>query len=141
VAVLALVALGLAAAGCGEEEGVAAGATVTAYVEAPLCEGAGGGAANVRFVCLDDPRADGGLDLAAVGANARRASEDSAAVAFLEAPDPPLNKFTHPILESAGIAWITAASGARARQQLLGALGDADSGALRSQVRESLDQR
>ncbi len=36
---LALLALGLVASGCGEEEGVADGAVVTVYVAKPLCGG------------------------------------------------------------------------------------------------------
>jgi hypothetical protein len=133
--------------GCGEGEGVAAGATVTAYVEAPLCAGAerelaseGGRAGDVRVraVCLG--RVDDGkrLDLAAVGANARRATEDSAAVGYLEPPVTP--SFSRPIVEAANIAAIRSSSGEAAMAQLLRAIGEADdSGSLRDQVRQTLN--
>ncbi len=137
------------AVGCGEGDGVADGATVTAYVEAPLCGGAasrvvvvageGGERTRVRFACLPDPRGEGGIELARVGANARRASEDSAAVAFLEARSPAVNRFSHPILEAAGIGWVTSNSGKRAMQQVLNAVSSADSNSLRGDVRETLE--
>ena len=99
-------------AGCGEESGVADGATVTAYVAAPLCgeaklelerEGARAGEVRVRLFCLETTGGAGGVDLATVGENARRASEDSTAVGYLEAPGRAA-RFATPILETAGIA-------------------------------------
>jgi len=144
--VLGLSALLLAGVGCGESEGVAAGATVTAYVEAPLCAGAkrelasqGGraGDLNVRAVCLG-PVDDGGrLDLAAIGANARRATEDSATVAYFEPPSEP--SFSRPIVEAATIAVVRTNSGEDAMAQLLRAITEADdSNSLRESVRSSL---
>lgn len=137
--------------GCGEGEGAADGATVTAYVEAPLCDGAsprvvavageGGETTRVRFACLPDPRGERGLDLATIGANARRASEDSATVAFLEAASPAVNRFSHPILEAAGIGWVTSSSGNRAMQQVLDAVASSDPNSLRGDVRETLESR
>jgi hypothetical protein len=145
----ALAAAALAAAvGCGEDGGVTAGATVRAYVAAPLCASAerelaraGGGAAElrVRSVCLDDPRRGARLSIATVGANARRATEDATAIAYLEAPDPAVAKFTHPILESADVGWTTSRSGATAMRRVLSAIAEADSGTLRDAVRESLE--
>lgn len=156
---MALAALGLAmvgAVGCGEEEGVADGATVTAYVEAPVCgKGAhvalvgneDGEGIGVRFVCLPPVRGPelsqgvgGGrqIDLAIVGANARRATEDSTTVAFLQADDPAVNRFTEPILEEAGIGTITAPKG-KAQAQLLKLVGEADPSSLRADVREALE--
>jgi hypothetical protein len=157
---LALAALAIAAGavGCGEEEGVAEGATVTAYVEAPLCERAGrqvsagdsvdGGSFRVRLVCLPDPRGPqlsqgvGGrrLDLAVVGANARRATQDSTAIAYLQVDDPEANRFAEPILEAAGIGWITAEARGPALRQLSEAVLEAESGSLRADVREALGQ-
>jgi hypothetical protein len=150
-AVLAAAAcLLLGVAGCGEGGGVADGAVVTAYVAAPLCAGAkrelaqqGGraGSVRVRAVCLAGVRDRRGLSLAAIGANARRATEDSVAVGFLEAPDPPASRFSRPILESAGIAWVTESSGGAAMARLLGAIRAAGgSGSLRQAVRESLHE-
>jgi hypothetical protein len=138
-------ALLIAGVGCGEGEGAAAGATVAAYVEAPLCAaakrelakaGPGAGSVEVRAICLDEVRQRGRLDLAAVGANARRASQDSAAIAYLEPPTTP--SFSRPIVEAAGIAVIRADSGAGAMARLLAAVRNAGSGPPREAVREAL---
>jgi hypothetical protein len=128
---------------------VAEGATVTAYVEAPLCAGARrelaresahADAVRVRAVCLPSARTGTRLDLATVGANARRASEDSTSVAYLEARDPAASRFSRPILESAGIAQVTSSSGEAAMGRLLRAVGEADSSSLRDAVFEALDE-
>jgi hypothetical protein len=137
-------------AGCGESEGVAEGATVTAYVEASLCSGAKqqlaterghAGDIRVRAVCLPSPDQGRNLDLATVGANARQATQDSTTVGFLEAQDPSASRFTHPILESASIAWITSSSGKAAMAQLLQAIEAADPGSLRESVQEALHEQ
>lgn len=157
-ALCALVLLAVGVAGCGEEEGVAAGASVAAYAEGPLCEGAtnqevevkrpGGDSLKARIICLPDPRGPqlsqgvGGrrIDLATVGANARRATEDSTTVAFLQTRDPGVNRFTEPILEAAGIGWVTATDRADAMRQLSSLLMEADPSSLRADVREALGQ-
>ncbi len=147
-ALLALLALGVGVSGCGEE-GVSSGATVQVYVGAPLCAGAqrelsrqGGeaGDVEVQATCLDPVEAGGRLDLAAIGANARRASEDSAAIAYLEAPGP-ANRFARPILNEAGIAFTTASSGASAMARVLDAVSGAGSGSLRREVRGDLESQ
>jgi hypothetical protein len=130
----------LALAGCGEGEGVAEDAVVAAYVAAPLCAEAAGGRAGdvqVRVVCLDTVARAGWLDLAQVGANARRATEDSAAIAYVEQQGP-AGRFSEPIIDSAGIAWINASSGASAMQRVLDAVAESDSSSLRSSVHEAL---
>jgi hypothetical protein len=147
-AVLTAVACALlGVAGCGEGEGVAKGATLVAYVEAPLCagaqrqlagEGARAGSFRVRAACLESTRGGGRLDLATVGANARRASEDSATVAYLETPASP--SFSRTIVETAGIPVIRSSSGAAAMSRLLVAIRDADPGSLRDSVREALEK-
>jgi hypothetical protein len=150
----ALAALALAAiAGCGESEGVAAEATVHVYVAADLCPGArealgsGEGRAGdvrVRALCLGPvvsggAGAGGGIDLAAQGANARRATEDSTAVAFVEAKGKPA-EFARPIVEEAGIAFVEAGDGAAAMERVLKAIEEAGtSGTLRTKVRDSLE--
>ncbi len=63
------------------------------------------------------PRSRGKLNLATLGANARRATEDSTTVAYLEASDPRAARFTHPILETAEIPWISGSSGKAAMAQ------------------------
>ncbi len=155
-ALCALLLLAAGVAGCGEEEGVADGASVTAYVEAPVCGGSprvaapvdGGSEVTVRFVCLPAVRGPqlsqgvgGGrqIDLATAGANARRATEDSTTVAYLQADDPAVNRFTEPILEAAGVGWVTAPA-AKAQAQLLELLAEADPDSLRADVRDELGQ-
>lgn len=145
-ALLALL-LAVGAAGCGEEDGVAEGAVVAVYLQAPLCgpqrdfSVATKDGPNVRIepICLPNPRAAGKVDLAKAGANARRASEDSTAIAYARRPDPAVASATDPILEAAGIAVIPASTGLAALNRLTGALPDSASGSLRDEVRESLE--
>lgn len=134
-----LVALGLlvTAAGCGGGSEVSEGAEVRVYVSAPLCaeaketlgrEGAEAGGVMVRIVCLPEAGSTGGrVDLARAGADARRATEDSTAVAFLAAPGRE-GSFTEPILEEAEIALIADRSGAAAMTEVLKRLEARDSG-------------
>jgi hypothetical protein len=118
---LLALALSSLASGCGEG-GAASGAAVTVYVSAPL-QAAGGGAGGslckearleigrgfeegdlrVRVVCLDAAGERGGWTLAQVGANARRATKDSAAIAFLGEPAA-ARRQARPIVEGAGMA-------------------------------------
>ena len=124
-----------------------AGATVRAYVVQPLCAEAreelrkvDGRAGDVRVeaVCLPSVESKGKLELATVGANARRATEDSTAVAFIEAPGLG-NEFSEPILESAEIPSIASSSGTRAMAQLLRAIDSAGtSGSLRASIANEL---
>jgi hypothetical protein len=146
--VLALVGLLLVVAGCGESEGVADGATVTAYVAAPLCAGAkrelareGGqaGDVRVRVICLPGVESKGKLDLATIGANARRATEDATTVGYIGEPTRAASRFSEPILETAGIAQLSQSSGAVAMKQLLRAVDEAgNSGSLRESVNDAL---
>jgi hypothetical protein len=121
---------------------------VTAYVEAPLCAGAQreltssdgrAGSVRVRAACLASADDGTRLSLATVGANARRAIEDSTTVAYLEAPDPSANRFSRPIVDSASIGRLTSSSGEAAMAQLLEAVAEADPSSLRDSVREALD--
>lgn len=146
-AVLAL--LGLAAvAGCGNGGGVGEGAAVHVYVGATLCPGARQAVTNengkvtkvkVRMFCLRPVTAGGRIDLATQGANARRATEDSAAVAFVEARGKPAG-FAKPIVEEAGILFFEAGSGQPAMERVLYAIERAGtSGSPREEVREALE--
>jgi hypothetical protein len=141
-----VVVLALGVGGCGSG-GVAKDATVSAYADAPLCAGARrelanedgrAGSVRVRLVCLKNARAGTRLDLATVGANARRASEDSASIGYIEVPSRP--SFSRPILEAAGIAWISSHSGAAGMARLLHAIRESGSGSLRESVRETLHE-
>lgn len=146
-AALALLALATVA-GCGGSGGVAAGATVDVYVGAGLCAGARealsrqqgrAGELEVRAICLRPVVAGKRIDLATQGANARRASEDSAAVAFVEAKGKPA-EFAQPIVEEAGIAFVVAGSGEAAMGRVLRAVADAGTSASpREKVREALE--
>jgi hypothetical protein len=144
--VLLCALLGTAAlvAGCGEG-GVGSGATVSVYVAKPLCpaaerelekEGKGAREVKIRVVCLAPVQRRGRDDLATAGANARRATEDSTTVAFLESPGPAA-KFTASIVKAADIAWLESNDGATAMHRVLNALGDNPSSP-RAEVREAL---
>lgn len=145
-ATLVAAVLGLAVAGCGG--GDASGATVTVYVAAPLCaaakqdlasHGSTVGHFKVAARCLAPTEpAGGGVDLATIGSNSRRASEDTTAVATLEAPGPG-NKFARPILESAGIPLVTSASGSKGMTRLIVAVEGAGSSNVRESVQASLE--
>jgi hypothetical protein len=140
----ALLALALAIGGCGEG-GASAGATVSVYVGASLCREAqrqlSGKASSVedlhvRAICLPSVESAGHVDLAQAGANARRATEDSTSVAYLEAPGPAA-EFSRTIVESADIAWFETSSGATAMRRILHALDERGSSSPRAAV---LDQ-
>jgi branched-chain amino acid transport system substrate-binding protein len=154
--VVALAVLGLV--GCGGASGVSAGATVTVYLSAPLqgpegqrgrgeCAsaksalaraGSRAGDVRVRAICLDASGPVGLWTLAAVGANARRAVEDSTTVAYLGEPDPRARRQSHPILEEAGIAEVSASSGSVAMERVLRAIEAASGNSLRESVFEAL---
>jgi hypothetical protein len=144
LATVVLLALSIAVEGCGEG-GVAAGATVSVYVAAPLCNearselkrhGAAAGEVDVRVACLPPVETGGGRDLARSGANARRATEDSSSVAYLETPGPAA-KFGRTIVESADLAWIETNSGARSLREVLEALEESGSSSPRNAVRKA----
>jgi hypothetical protein len=134
-------------AGCGDE-GVAEDATVAVYVSTPLCAGAKqelarrdgrAGERRVRVVCADDAGSADLSTLAAIGAAARRATEDSSSVAYIGAADPIAIRFSEPILEEADIPRISADSGEASMGRLLRALQRADSsGSLRESLADEL---
>jgi hypothetical protein len=149
LALVGLVAVGMVlwGAGCGGDEGVAAGATVRVYVGAELCpeaqralrsEGGDAGNVNLEAVCLKPTGRPGSLDLATIGANARRATEDSSAIAYVESKGP-ATRFAQTIVEEAGIAWTLASSGKTAAGRVLKAVEAAGSGSLRDEVRTTLE--
>lgn len=148
--------------GCGGDGGVSGGATVSVYVSAPLrgpeasagralCAGAraelardGGGAGDVRvrLLCLDASGAGGAWTLARVGANARRAVEDSTAVAYIGEPDRRARRQSRPIVEAAGIAELAGYPGSAAMGLILDAIREAgDSGDPRGAVFENAGGR
>jgi hypothetical protein len=119
------------------------------YVEASLCaeaqrelERSDGRAGDLKLqaVCLPSPHGAKKLSLATVGTNARRATEDSTGVAYLETPDPRVSPFTHRILETAQLPWIAGSSGSAAMSRLLKLIDSAGSGSLRQKLREDLNQ-
>ncbi len=138
----------LVVAGCGKGASVAENATVTAYVAAPLCAEAEGEAAKagdragelrVRVVCLPAVERDGRLDLAQIGANARRAIQDSSAVGYIGEATRAATRFSETILVEAEVAQLSGPNGAAAMDQLLEAIDGAPSGTNpRQPVYESL---
>jgi cell pole-organizing protein PopZ len=82
----------------------------------------------LQVVCLDAAGERGGWTLAQVGANARRATEDSTAVAYVGEPDPRARKQSQPIVAAAEIAEIGGVSGEEAVGEVVAAIrgGDAD---------------
>lgn len=132
----ALCAAALLGSGCGEGSGVAGGATATAYVAGALCaeareelasHGAEAGDLRVRVVCLPRSERGGKLDLATIGANARRATEDSSSIAYIGEPTRAASRFAETILEEADLRQYPAIPGAAAMRQLL---SDLDAGRL-----------
>jgi hypothetical protein len=87
----------------------------------------------VRVACLAPTETGGRADLARAGANARRATEDSSSVAFLEPPGRTA-RFARPIIEAAGIAFVETSSGAATAREVLRALEDRGSSSPRSAV-------
>jgi hypothetical protein len=146
----------LLVSGCGEE-GAEAGARVTVYVSAPLhgaeaaagrrlCAGAREGASRARgevedlrleVVCLDAAGDGGRWTLAKVGANARMATEDSTAVAYVGEPDPRARKQSGPIVDAAGIAAIGGVGGKEAVKALVAAIREGDASEPRQAVFEA----
>lgn len=140
-------------AGCGEG-GAEAGARVMVYVSAPLhgaeaeagrrlCEGARAEAARsggkvedleLAVVCLDAAGEEGRWTLARVGANARRATEDSTTVAYVGEPDPRARKQSRPIVAAAEIAELGGMSGEEAVSKVVAAIREGDASEPRSAV-------
>jgi hypothetical protein len=77
------------------------------------------GDVRIRVTCLPRAESDGELDLAAVGANARRATEDSSAIAYIGERTKAATRFSEPILEAAGIRQLSDMSGTQAMRKLL----------------------
>lgn len=138
----------VAVAGCGESEGVAEGAIASVYAAAPLCAGAKHEAArhedragdvHIHVICLPSGEHGKRLDLATIGASARRASQDSTTVGYIGEPTRAATRFSESILESVGIAQLSEGSGAEAMRKLSRAVDEAgDSGSLRESVNSEL---
>jgi hypothetical protein len=114
--------------GCGGEGGIADDANVSVYVVAPLCaeaeeelarHGVQAGDLRVRAVCLPSDESSQKLDLAQIGANARRATEDHATIAYIGERTRAASRFSEPILEAADIPQYAGMSGALAMRELL----------------------
>jgi hypothetical protein len=91
----------------------------------------------VRVSCLPKDERDGKLDLAAIGAGARKATEDSTSIAYITTTDPIAVRFSETILEEAGIPQLSTSSGPTAMDKLLHAIGEAGD---TSNLRESVDK-
>ncbi|HEU4739508.1 MAG TPA: hypothetical protein VFS54_10570 [Solirubrobacterales bacterium] len=145
------------AAGCGEG-GAEEGARLNVYVSAPLsgdeadvgrqicgearqeAERAGRpGGFELRVVCLDAAGPEGRWTLAQVGANARQATEDSTAVAYLAEPEPAARRQSLPIVEAAGIAELSGVSGKTAVAKVAAAIEESDSNDPRQAVFDAVE--
>jgi hypothetical protein len=91
----------------------------------------------VRLVCVSDGEHGRAWTLAAVGANARRASEDSTTVAYIADRDPTADEYSRPILEEAGITQLQGQPGAVVMRRLLRAIEEAGNS---SDIRESVEK-
>lgn len=155
-AIAALAAASLVA-GCGEG-GAEEGARLNVYVSAPLsgaeaevgreiCDEARQGARQagepggfeLRVVCLDAAGPEGRWTLAQVGANARRATEDSTAVAYLAEPQPAARRQSLPIVEAAGIAELSEMTGRAAVAEVAAAIEESDSDDPRQAVFDAVE--
>lgn len=154
---LLVVLLALVAGGCGEG-GAEQGARLNVYVSAPLSGAEAGvgraicdearqearqagepGGFELRAVCLDAAGPEGRWTLARVGANARRATEDSAAVAYLAEPKQAARRQSLPIVEAAGIAELGGLSGEEAVAEVAAAIDESDSNDPRQAVFDALE--
>ena len=103
-----------ASLGCGGGGGVAEGATVTAYVAAPLCAAAKQELASAGWArrgasgagCLPArrPRGEASSTWRRSAPTLGEPPRTRPRSAYLEAPDPAASRFAHPILETAEIA-------------------------------------
>lgn len=120
----------------------AAVATCRGAMRALENEGGGVGSLRVRVRCLPAVEHHGHFDLATIGANARRASEDSSSVGYIGEIEPTATRFSETILEEAGIAQLPHEPGANAMHELLDAIRrvDTSSDSLRESVREQLQR-
>lgn len=129
------------AGGCGGG-GVEQGAVLSVYVGVPLGGArAGQGRAfclaarrqlalsgeraasfRLRVHCLDDSGSSGRWSLAAVGANARRAVEDSGTIAYVAEQGSLAARFSRPIVETAGIPQVDAGSAEIALKRIVRAI-------------------
>jgi hypothetical protein len=124
---------------------------VTVYAAIAACRGAERaldnkgdqvGPLKIRVICLPAVEHHGRFDLATIGANARRAAEDSSTIAYIGEIEPKATRFSSPILEEAGIAQLPHMSGAGAMAILLRAIREAgDSSALREDLHDALNDR
>lgn len=86
------------------------------------------GELRVRVVCLPAVEGDGRLDLAQIGANARRATQDSSAVGYIGEPTNAATRFSSTILEAAELAQLPGPNGATSMTKLLKAIAEAPDG-------------
>jgi ABC-type branched-subunit amino acid transport system substrate-binding protein len=154
---LLVVLLALVGAGCGEG-GAEEGAQLSVYVSGPLsgteaevgrqiCDEARRearaagepGGFELRVVCLDAAGQEGRWTLAQIGANARQATEDSTAVAYLAEPEPAARRQSLPIVEAAGIAELGELSGKAAVAQVATAIEESDSDDPRQAVFDAVE--
>jgi hypothetical protein len=150
--------LAVTAAGCGEE-GAEEDAMLTVYVSGPLrgpetkqgqrrCDEAWDAARIereaeearwVRVICLDATGPEGKWTLAKVGANARRATEDSTAIAYIGEPDRAARSQSRAIVEAAGMVEFGVTGGRQAIEEVFTALQEEDASDPRQAVFDAVE--
>lgn len=98
------------------------------------------GSFRLRVICLDDSGTTGRWSLAAVGANARRAVEDSATIAYIAEEGSVAARFSRPIVEAAGIPQVEADSGVIALRKVIRAVRLAGTPETSSDLRDSVSR-
>ncbi|HYH53290.1 MAG TPA: hypothetical protein VD761_04090 [Solirubrobacterales bacterium] len=154
---LLVAAIALGASGCGEE-GAEEGATLNVYVSAPLqgaegqqgrqlcdeareqaAKGRGDEDFELRVICLDASGPEGDWTLAKVGSNARKATEDSASIAYIGEPTRAARKQSQPIIEAAEIAAMGSRNGKEAIKAITAVLEEDDSDDPRATVFDAIE--
>lgn len=101
---------------------------LSVYVSDSLCAearqalddaGPQAGGFRLRTACVDEVGGSGDVRLAAIGAAARQATEDSSSIAYIGTRDRTAIRFSEPILDEAGIARISANSGSASMRRLM----------------------
>lgn len=120
---------------------VYASASLCAEAERELTRSGQPDRVRVQIICLAEAGDRGRLDLATIGTNARRATQDSTTVAYIGEPTARATRFSETILDTADIAQLSELAGSAAMSRVLRAIRSAgDSGSLRESVQDALTE-
>ncbi len=93
----------------------------------------------MRVICLDATGPGGRWTLAKVGANARRATEDSTSIAYIGEPDPAARRQSRPIVEAAGMVEFGVTGGRQAIEEVFTALQKEDASDPRQAIFDAVE--